>query len=253
MVAYAHTGVAPVAGRFCAPRAGGEQRKSVLHSSGCRCRSPRSVLASRPGSGASNHPYRTASSRILRPRLVRSPARSSGPAGASPRIRRHTDSVPRHQRAPVSHATARPRQASTSFESQVQHGAGRRNPESAHRDLSTLRARLTAIPARPATPTNNWAGPVHLMVAAGDPAQLPGSAVGLGVHASSAWRRLLPGGVADPMWATWRRPRYTRRRRRWRAGPGCRGPGRTASWFSGRRATWLLARRAAGPRHPGRR
>jgi hypothetical protein len=25
-------------------------------------------------------------------------------------------------------------------------------------DLSTLRARLTAIPARPATPTHNWAG-----------------------------------------------------------------------------------------------
>jgi hypothetical protein len=29
--------------------------------------------------------------------------------------------------------------------------------EPARRDLSTLRARLTAIPARPATPANNWA------------------------------------------------------------------------------------------------
>jgi hypothetical protein len=36
-------------------------------------------------------------------------------------------------------------------------GAGSGSESQACRDLSTLRARLTAIPARPATPINNWA------------------------------------------------------------------------------------------------
>jgi hypothetical protein len=40
-----------------------------------------------------------------------------------------------------------------------------------------------------------------------------------------------------------------RRRCRWRAGPGCRGPGRTASWFSDQHARRPLEHRAAGPRH----
>src|SRR5580704_18892653 len=61
-------------------------------------------------------------------------------------------------RAPLlSHATARPRHAGTSFESQAPQGAGSGYESQACRDLSTLRARLTAIPARPATPTYNWA------------------------------------------------------------------------------------------------
>jgi hypothetical protein len=71
-------------------------------------------------------------------------------------------------------------------------------------------------------------------------AQLSASAVGLGVHASSAWRRSVPGEGVGPMRVTWRRPRYTRRRCRWRAGPGCRGPGRTALWFSGQHGTRFL-------------
>ena len=57
----------------------------------------------------------------------------------------------------MSHATARPRQAGTSFESQATSAAGSGYESQACRDLSTLRARLTAIPARPATPTHNWA------------------------------------------------------------------------------------------------
>ena len=53
-------------------------------------------------------------------------------------------------RAPLlSHATARPRQAGTSFESQAQQRAGSGYESQTCRDLSTLRARLTAIPARP--------------------------------------------------------------------------------------------------------
>src|SRR6185312_9769905 len=61
-------------------------------------------------------------------------------------------------RAPLlSHATARPRHAGTSFESQARKGPAGGSQEPARRDLSTLRARLTAIPARPATPANNWA------------------------------------------------------------------------------------------------
>jgi hypothetical protein len=61
-------------------------------------------------------------------------------------------------RAPLlSHATARPRHAGTSFESQAQQRAGSGYESQAYQDLSTLRARLTAIPARPATPANNWA------------------------------------------------------------------------------------------------
>ena len=46
----------------------------------------------------------------------------------------------------LSHATARPRQAGTSFESQTATGR-QADQEPAHRDLSTLRPRLTAIPA----------------------------------------------------------------------------------------------------------
>jgi len=57
----------------------------------------------------------------------------------------------------MSHATARPRQAGTSFESQTQQRAGSGYENQPTGDLSTLRARLTAIPARPATPTHNWA------------------------------------------------------------------------------------------------
>src|SRR5262249_19223085 len=61
-------------------------------------------------------------------------------------------------RAPLlSHATARPRHAGTSFESQAQQGAGSGYESQACRDLSTLRARPTAFPAGPATPANNWA------------------------------------------------------------------------------------------------
>jgi len=58
----------------------------------------------------------------------------------------------------LSHATARPRQAGTSFGSQAQQG-GRRFESRASRDLSTLRPRLTSIPARPAPSTEslNWA------------------------------------------------------------------------------------------------
>src|SRR5580704_13295984 len=53
-------------------------------------------------------------------------------------------------RAPLlSHATARPRHAGTSFESQAQQRAGSGSESQACRDLSTLRAQLTAIPARP--------------------------------------------------------------------------------------------------------
>ena len=55
----------------------------------------------------------------------------------------------------MSHAKARPRHAGTSFESQASQGAGSGCESQASRDLSTLRARLTAIPYRPATPTNN--------------------------------------------------------------------------------------------------
>ena len=57
----------------------------------------------------------------------------------------------------MSHATARPRQAGTSFQSQTQQRAGSGYENQPTGDLSTLRARLTAIPARPATPTHNWA------------------------------------------------------------------------------------------------
>src|SRR5437763_5064573 len=61
-------------------------------------------------------------------------------------------------RAPLmSHATARPRQAGTSFQSQTQQRAGSGYENQPTGDLSTPRARLTAIPARPATPTHNWA------------------------------------------------------------------------------------------------
>jgi hypothetical protein len=49
--------------------------------------------------------------------------------------------------ASLSHATARPRPAGTSFASQFQQG-GRRIKSQPNRDPSTLRPRLTAIPAR---------------------------------------------------------------------------------------------------------
>ena len=58
-------------------------------------------------------------------------------------------------------AAARPRHAGTSFGSQAQQRAGSGYESQACRDLSTLRARLTAIPARPATPTYNWADPAR--------------------------------------------------------------------------------------------
>src|ERR1700746_2589382 len=62
----------------------------------------------------------------------------------TPNSRNHT-----RARAPLlSHATARPRHAGTSFESQAQQGAGSGSESQACRDLSTLRARLTTIPAR---------------------------------------------------------------------------------------------------------
>src|SRR6266516_5421452 len=61
-------------------------------------------------------------------------------------------------RAPLmSHATARPRQAGTSFESQATSATGSGYENQPNRDLSTLRPRLTTIPARPAAPTHNWA------------------------------------------------------------------------------------------------
>jgi hypothetical protein len=64
---------------------------------------------------------------------------------------------------------------------------------------------------------------------------------------------LLPGGAAPSAYVTTGRcPLRMRRRCTWRAGPGCRGPGRTASWCVDRRARRPLARRAAGPRHPAR-
>src|SRR5437016_13125498 len=102
----------------------------------------------------------------------------------------------------MSHATARPRQAGTSFESQAQQGAAGGSQEPAHRDLSTLRARLTAIPARPVTPTNNqaarrafsWAA----LVAQGDASgqRSPGPSLGG------------PSATSLPEVAVARRPRY---------------------------------------------
>src|SRR6516162_1638483 len=75
-----------------------------------------------------------------------------------PRRARPIPGITLGARAPLmSHATARPRQAGTSFESQATSAAGSGYESQACRDLSTLRARLTAIPARPATPTYNWA------------------------------------------------------------------------------------------------
>jgi hypothetical protein len=54
---------------------------------------------------------------------------------------------PRHGEAPARwHVVRKPSPA----------GAGSGYENQACRDLSTLRARLTAIPARPATPANNW-------------------------------------------------------------------------------------------------
>jgi hypothetical protein len=49
---------------------------------------------------------------------------------------------------------------------------------------------------------------------------------------------------------TGRRPRRRPRRYRWRAGRGCRGPGRIASWCADPNARPPLAHRAAAPRHP---
>jgi hypothetical protein len=49
---------------------------------------------------------------------------------------------------------------------------------------------------------------------------------------------------------TGRHPRRRRPRCKWRAGPGCRGRGRSGSWSSGRRGRRLLGHPAAGPRHP---
>ena len=63
-----------------------------------------------------------------------------------------------------------------------------------------------------------------------------------------------PPGEADARRrVTWRRLRRRRRRYRWRAGPGCRGRGHTASWCSDQHATRLLGRRAAGPQRRARR
>jgi hypothetical protein len=68
--------------------------------------------------------------------------------------------VPRQTKSRLSYrvATARPRQAGTSFGSQPQQG-GRRIESQANRDLSTLRPDSTAIPARPVPSTEslNWA------------------------------------------------------------------------------------------------
>src|SRR5690348_6688584 len=56
---------------------------------------------------------------------------------------------PRHGEAPARwHVVRKPSPA---------RGLAGGSKEPARRDLSTLRPRLTAIPARPATPTNNWA------------------------------------------------------------------------------------------------
>jgi hypothetical protein len=45
------------------------------------------------------------------------------------------------------------------------------------------------------------------------------------------------GGGAQALTVTWRHPQRRRRRYMSRAGPGCRGPGRTASWCADLRAT----------------
>ena len=64
--------------------------------------------------------------------------------------------------------------------------------------------------------------PVHLQVAAGDRR----AAVGFGCPTGVRQLRLAADRCqAEPLVrATWRRPRFTRRRCRWRAGPGCGGP-----------------------------
>jgi hypothetical protein len=54
----------------------------------------------------------------------------------------------------------------------------------------------------------------------------------------------------QPLAVTWRHPRRRRRRCRWRAGPGCRGPGHTGSWCAGPHVTPLLAHPAMALRHP---
>ena len=57
---------------------------------------------------------------------------------------------PRHGEAPASRHVVRKPNPARGRQAEVQ--------SQTHRDLLTLRAGLTAIPARPATPANNWAG-----------------------------------------------------------------------------------------------
>jgi hypothetical protein len=88
----------------------------------------------------------------------------------------------------------------------------------------------------------------------------PGSRCVNGGCRSDRWRRepcLAAGAVRQSCSSrypfTWQRPRRKPRRCMWRAGPGCRGPCHTSSWFSDRHERRLPARRAAAPRRPERR
>jgi len=87
---------------------------------------------------------------------------------------------------------------------------------------------------------------VNLQVAVRDPPW----AIGFGCWNRTVRQLRLAAVAAWRSWQlvriTWRRPRYMRRRRRWRAGPGCPGPGRTGSWRVGLHGRRLRARRAGG-------
>jgi hypothetical protein len=74
--------------------------------------------------------------------------------------------------------------------------------------------------------------------------------IGSSAGALSSGQRLGPlDRDAPSMPVTGRLRRCRRRPYKWRAGRGCRGPGRTASWSAGPHVRLLPEHRATGPRH----
>jgi hypothetical protein len=109
----------------------------------------------------------------------------------------------------------------------------------------------TTLVGRPGTPVK-----VHK---AGSDAAGKGWRLRLEVPATGKPRPRLAWGAGQAELAagrsvlTGRHQRHRRRRCRWRAGPDCRGHGRTSSWSGDQRARRLPARPAATPQRPAQR
>jgi hypothetical protein len=127
--------------------------------------------------------------------------------------------------------------------------------EPCDRRMTRAAPHRTSPSASPTQPPTTSAKPPRTAVRV-----CPGARCVTGACRSDRWRRgpCLPAGgrqagLFQPIPVTWQRPRRKPRRCRWRAGPGCRGPGHTSSWFSDRHERRPPARRVAGHRRPEQR